>query len=80
MTPSAEEYQAWRDHPITRWIMEACRKAAEDNRRNWATAAWESGEANQAHLTENRVRADAYMALAETAYEGWVETHDQYQG
>ena len=77
--PSKEEFTAWRDHPVTRWVMEACRKAAEDNKRHWVEAAWESGTANQAHLIENRTRADAYLALAETQYDGWKGTHDADQ-
>jgi hypothetical protein len=75
--PTAEEFATWKDHPVTRWVLSACAKTAAENREHWSNAAWNTGDAHQALLTENRTRADAYMALAQTEYEGWVETHEQ---
>lgn len=76
--PSEEEFTAWRDDPVTQWVMSACRKAAEDNRQAWLSTSWESGRADQAALSEYRTRADAYRALEDTGYEGWLETHGQH--
>jgi hypothetical protein len=74
--PSAEDFDAWRENPVTQWVMKACELAGDDNRRNVADAMWGSGVADQKHLTENRARADAYYALCDTNYEGWKATHE----
>ncbi len=72
--PSEEEFEAWRDDPVTRWIFAACRKAAEENERNWTMGAWATGQCDQLALTEYRARADAYLALQDTEYGGWLAT------
>lgn len=75
--PTEEEYAAWRDNPVTMWVMRACALAADENRRDWQDKTWISGVADPAHLLETRTRADAYRALHETEYEGWVATHER---
>lgn len=77
--PSEEEFIAWRDHPVTRWVMRACELAADENKQQWVEKAWETGVSDPALLLENRTRADAYRALHETEYEGWKATHDAYR-
>ena len=77
--PSAEEFAAWRENPITQWVLRGCELAAEENRRDWQDKTWASGIADPLHLLETRTRADAYRALHDTTYEGWVETHDRYR-
>jgi len=74
--PSEEEFAAWRDDPVTKWVMSACRKAADDCRDHWNETSWGNGMANQALLTEQRVRADAYLALVDTDFTGWLSTHE----
>jgi hypothetical protein len=65
------------DEPVTQWVMAACAKAADDNKQAWVESSWESGQADQAALSEFRTRADAYRALEETNFEGWMATHGQ---
>ena len=74
--PSEEEFDAWRDNPITRWVMRAALKAAEANREAWISASWDNGEADPALLGEYRTRADAYRALSETSYDKWLELNE----
>lgn len=73
--PSQDEFDAWRDNPITRWVMGACAKAAAENRQSWIEASWGAGNADPLLLVELKTRADAYLALEQTRYEGWLETH-----
>jgi hypothetical protein len=74
---SEEEFLSWFDDPVTRWVLDACRKASEENKLAWLEASWDTGSADQALLIELRTRADAYQALAETRWEGWVRTHGE---
>ena len=72
--PSAEAFAAWYDDPITRFVLEACGKAAGECRESWSEKAWASGEADQVELIVARTRADAYDALRDTDYLGWCAT------
>lgn len=76
MSPTEEEFIAWREEPVTRWVMAACARAAEENKQAWMESSWESGIADQKELTVCQVRADAYKALYETNYTGWLATHE----
>lgn len=77
MSPSEEEYEAWRDNPVTRWVMAACERAAEDNRQLWIDQSWEGGNADPNALIELRTRADAYRAIIECDYAAWAAEHTE---
>lgn len=77
--PSEEEFITWRENPITRWILGACAKAAAENRQAWIEASWSAGNADPLLLVELKSRADAYLALEQTAYEGWLATHGEIE-
>lgn len=72
--PSEEEFIAWKEQPITRWVLGQCAKAAAENRQSWIDASWGAGNAEPLLLTELKTRADAYLALEQTTYEGWLDT------
>ena len=74
---SEEEFLSWHDDPVTRWVLSACRKAAEENKLAWVEASWDAGNPDPLLLTELRTRADAYLALADTQYAGWLKTHGE---
>lgn len=74
---TAEEFDAWRDDPVTQWVFAACLKAAEAQRQAFMDASWDTGVANQQLLTELRTRADAYSALAETTHIGWCNANEE---
>lgn len=71
--PSADDFQQWRENPVTRWVCAALNEAAEENKAAWIEASWGEGKADEAMLAELRIRADAYKAMSETPYEGWVD-------
>lgn len=71
MSPTKDEFAMWRESPITRWIMSACRAMADSQKNEWWEVSWKQGQAEPLLLTELRTRADAYAALFETEYEGW---------
>ncbi len=71
--PTREEFQAWRDHRVTRWVFRGLAVGADKNREAWVRDSWTSGQADPLKLAELRSRADAYAAPEETTYEGWCE-------
>ncbi len=74
---SAEDFEQWRDNPVTRWVMAGCRKGAEANQQAWVEASWDGGQADPATLLELRTRADAYLALCETTHDRWAEINGE---
>lgn len=76
MSPSEEDFLAWRDNPVTQWVMRTALKAAEMNKEAWLDASWVQGNCDPQLLNETRTRADAYRALAETTYDKWLELNE----
>lgn len=76
MAPNLEEFQAWRDNPVTAWVMKGCQKAAQANKEHWVQKSWFGNNADPLLLKECSTRADAYAALVETTYEGWCEVNE----
>lgn len=59
------------EHPVTKWVQEACQRASDAQKEEWDKVTWDGGQCDPLMLMELRTRADAYRALAETPYEGW---------
>lgn len=74
---TAEEFASWREDPVTQWVLAACAKAADANRETWVAASWEGGQVDPLLRCELFTRADAYLALAQTDFEGWQKTHGE---
>jgi hypothetical protein len=74
--PSREEFDAWLDHPVTRFVLGALERQAQAQEAEWRHWSWEVGTADQRQLDELRTRADAYRSMAETSYEGFCEAMD----
>lgn len=64
--PHPEDWDAWTQHPITRFVATAFYAAAEHQREAWFDLSWTGGNADADELTRLRTRADAYMAFLET--------------
>lgn len=79
MQPSVteEDYLAWRDHPVTRWVFGAMAHVAEAQREHWGETSWESGSSSPELLLELRTRADAYRAIIDVSHAQLIQT---YQG
>jgi len=71
-----EDWEQWRNHPVTEWVLAALNKAASAQLDGWVAASWEAGESNPLLLTTLRTRADAYRALSEIALEDVRKMHD----
>ncbi len=67
-----EEFQRWLDDPVTRLVFAALRAAQDAQKAAWTAASWDGGqvrgEALTTLLSELRVRADCYGALAEMTF------------
>jgi hypothetical protein len=72
--PSRDDFLAWRDEPVTKFIMAALVRNADECAQQWMLASWEGGTADQRTLDGLRERADALRGIAEADYEAFCET------
>ena len=74
---TSEEYEAWRDNGVTKWVLAAFRIAAEDAKTLWITRSWDAGVADEASLIELRARAQTYNDMALMSFEDLKATHGE---
>lgn len=82
MAPTQEEWEAWKDHPISQWVFKALREGAQAQRQAWTDLSWGPTLAGQTprpdpslslDLLVLKTRADAYLAPEQTPYEALCE-------
>lgn len=71
--PHPEDWDAWCQHPITRFVASAMQRSAELQREAWSAASWGQGSCDPLLLNTYRTRADAYMAFLETGLESYAK-------
>lgn len=71
--PAREEFAAWRDDSVTRFVMAALLRNAEECKEVWLAESWERGEADQRKLDAYRERSDALLGFT-SDYEAFCET------
>jgi hypothetical protein len=71
-----DDFLAWQDHPVSRWVFAAVERAAEAQKAEWERQSWEAGDVSPLVLMELRTRADAYRALFETTFDQWSLMHE----
>lgn len=77
-TPSREDWEAWKENPVSQFLFLALRKAAARQQAEWLSQSWQAGKADPLALCELRTRADAYLALEETDHERWIEINAEH--
>jgi hypothetical protein len=78
LVPSQDEFAAWCEHPVTRFVAQGWLEAAMRQRAAWSEHTWMSPIGPQAEdlqllLVELRTRADAYMAFLESSLDDYVK-------
>jgi hypothetical protein len=73
VAPSHDEFEAWRDDGVTKFVMAALLRNADECREEWVRQSWNTGEADQATLIGLRERADALLGFT-ADYEAFCET------
>jgi hypothetical protein len=72
-----EDFIAWRDNPVTQWVMEAYRISAAMCEQEWTTASWQFGNANQRTLDELRNKAMTFASIYEATFDDIQARHDE---
>lgn len=70
--PTADEFESWTLHPVTRFVADAYQQMAGKQREMWMARSWGDADANPELLIELRTRADDYMAFLETGLDEYA--------
>jgi hypothetical protein len=73
VAPSRDEFEAWRDDSVTKFVMAALLHNANECRDEWLRLSWEGGEADQRKLDGLRERSDALLGFT-ADYEAFCGT------
>lgn len=69
MTIDPEEYEAWKESPITQWFFTALKEYAKNRHELWDTMSWGGGNANEKALYELRGQAFVAEHFADASYD-----------
>lgn len=75
--PHPEDFAAWCEHPVTRFVAAAWAHAAQAQCEAWMRESWQTGLADLNKLIELKTRADAYNAFMEAGLEQYVAIIEQ---
>lgn len=78
--PQPEEFAAWCEHPVTRYVAAAHAAAAELQRHQWLKMSWSAEPLNEVARAELRARADAYRAFYETDLQHYMKIMELLDG
>lgn len=77
--PTADEFETWCQHPVSRWVAKAYATGLDANVKAWAELLTQSATAEelfQARI-EYRTRADAYAAFLQTTHADYLKMNDE---
>jgi len=79
--PTADEFQQWCEHPVTRWVAKAYAVGHDGNLAAWADLL--TKPATPEELARARIelstRADAYAAFLETTHADYLKRNDEQE-
>lgn len=74
-----DEFELWRAHPVTKWVMRALENAREQERAEWMRISWEAapadGHTSPTALIELRTRFDTMGEVTGYTFEEWSNMH-----
>lgn len=77
MAMTLDDFQRWRDNPVTQWVFAAFEKAAVTQSDGWMDKSWGAGQCDPLELATLRTRADSYRAIFETPFERFQEMNGE---
>jgi hypothetical protein len=72
IAPDPEDFAAWAEHSVTRFVALAYERAALEAKRVWIVKSWQGGEANPDTLRDLRTTADCYRSFLEASLNDFI--------
>lgn len=64
-----EDFELWRDHPVTVHVFNELKKVADAAKDKWTASSWDQGAADPLLLADLRARAEVVNDLITVSYE-----------
>lgn len=77
MKISQQDFDLWRDSPVTEAVFDFLRQNAEVAKQNWLLASWEGGNNSPELLADLRARAAALRQVTELEFENISREEDE---
>ncbi len=77
LVPHPDDFDAWCEHPVTRFVATAMERRALRTRDAWIAASWGGGVCDPNYLIELRGRADALMTLLEAELSDYAKQFEE---
>lgn len=80
-----EDYLAWREHPVTKWVMEAFDLSARKCRDQWLQISWDGvnpegmPKTSEAVHRELFAKAVTYQSMSEAEFADIEARHNEYE-
>lgn len=71
-----DDFLAWREHPVTKWVFNAVEIFAEEQKAEWLRASWGTATVDEKVLLVLHTRADAYRSLIESSFADWERPNE----
>lgn len=68
-TMTRDDFTAWLDHPVTKWVLSAFGEQAGALRNDWIDAAWNMNRLDLVEKTQAHTRWDMLSMFADLTYE-----------
>lgn len=78
-TPTAEEYEIWRNSPVTAWVMRLALLTATRTKMSWQERAW-GGALDPVVLAQERAYCEALADLATLSHQAALEMEKKSDG
>ena len=71
-----DDFDAWKDNPVTQEVFRVVAHIAEIAKEKWISDSWGKGEANALVLADLRARAEIAKDLTEMTFEEFTDHTD----
>ncbi len=71
--PGRDEWNSWRDNPVTEFVMASLARNADEYADEWHRLSWVEGKCDPMALETLRARSDILRGIAEADYEAFCE-------
>jgi uncharacterized phage-associated protein len=75
-----DDFEAWRDNPITQAVFKAFDMLGEKAKQQWLTASWQNGNTDPLMLADLRARAEVVEDFRNVSLDDLEEWLDESDG
>jgi hypothetical protein len=74
---TADDFAAWSENPVTKWVAAAYRKQADALKADWVALSWDQGCTDRERLIAMKAQAEAFEVIADPSFASVAEMHGE---